>query len=268
MENAIQIFDNAEFGKIRVTGTPENPLFCLADVCRVLELDSSQVMKRLDDGVVSIHPIADKLGRVQNANFVNEDGLYDVILDSRKPVARRFRKWVTSEVLPALRQHGFYSMHADIELYKKIAADPQFLIEIGKALQAANDKVKQLTEENENLVKQVYEMAPKASYYDLILQCTQAIPTTVIAKDYGFTTKKFNLLLHELGVQYKVGGMWVLYSYYADLGWTVTKTFIYTHTSTGQPDSYIHTYWTQEGRKGLYELLKAKGYLPLIEQNQ
>lgn len=74
--NQLQIFNHEEFGDVRVLGDFDNPLFCLADVCRVLELDSSQVMKRLDSGVVSIHPIIDNLGRTQNANFVNEDGLY------------------------------------------------------------------------------------------------------------------------------------------------------------------------------------------------
>lgn len=73
-----------------------------------LELDESQVMKRLDKGVVTIHLIIDKLGRTQNANFVNKDGLYDVILGSRKPNAKKFRKWITSEVLPSIRKQGYY----------------------------------------------------------------------------------------------------------------------------------------------------------------
>lgn len=102
--NGIQIFKNEVFGEVRVAGTSEEPLFCLADICKILELDSSQVMKRLDDGVVTIHPITDSLGREQKANFINEDGLYDVILDSRKAQAKVFRKWVTSEVLPSIRK--------------------------------------------------------------------------------------------------------------------------------------------------------------------
>ena len=97
---AIEIFKNESFGEVRVAGTSEQPEFCLTDVCKVLDLDSSQVMKRLDDGVVTIHPITDNLGRERQANFVNEDGLYDVILDSRKPQAKAFRKWITGEVLP------------------------------------------------------------------------------------------------------------------------------------------------------------------------
>ena len=110
MEDKVQIFSNPEFGEVRVLGDFDNPLFCLADVCRVLELDASQVMKRHEDGVVSIHPIPDSLGRMQNTNFVNEDGLYDVILDSRKPNAKKFRKWLTGEVVPSIRKTGSYSV--------------------------------------------------------------------------------------------------------------------------------------------------------------
>lgn len=112
----IEIFKNERFGEVRVAGTSEQPLFCLADVCKVLELDSSQVMKRLDDGVVTIHPITDSLGRAQNANFVSEDGLYDVVLESRKPQAKAFRKWVTSEVLPSIRKTGTYSVQKQFEI--------------------------------------------------------------------------------------------------------------------------------------------------------
>ena len=106
--NAIQIFKNPEFGEVRTAGTPENPLFCLADICRVLDLQPSRVKDRLEYGVISSNPISDSLGREQLANFVNEDGLYDVILDSRKPEAKKFRKWVTSEVLPSIRKSGGY----------------------------------------------------------------------------------------------------------------------------------------------------------------
>lgn len=87
----IKIFNSPQFGEIRTTGTSNNPLFCLADLCSILELRPNDVRQRLDDGVVSTHPITDNLGRKQQANFVNEDGLYDVILDSRKPQAKAFR---------------------------------------------------------------------------------------------------------------------------------------------------------------------------------
>lgn len=128
---AIQIFNNPSFGNVRVAGTEVNPLFCLADVCKALDLQPSAVMRRLDDGVISNNPITDNLGRQQVANFVNEDGLYDVILDSRKPEAKQFRKWITSEVLPTIRKHGAYMTDNIIE---RTLSDPDYLIQLATTL--------------------------------------------------------------------------------------------------------------------------------------
>jgi anti-repressor protein len=131
--NEIKIFENEKFGKVRTAGTSSNPLFCLADVCRVLELQTSAVMRRLDDGVITSHSIQDNLGRTQQANFVNEDGLYDVILNSRKPEARAFRKWITSEVLPSIRKTGQYNVFQIPKTFAealRLAAEQQEQIEV------------------------------------------------------------------------------------------------------------------------------------------
>lgn len=115
-EKGIQIFNNQEFGNVRVVIKNNEPLFCLSDVCKILEIgNTSQVKARLEDGVISNEVIYDGLGRTQQATFINEDGLYDVIIDSRKPEAKRFRKWVTSEVLPSIRKTGSYSVQNRIE---------------------------------------------------------------------------------------------------------------------------------------------------------
>lgn len=108
--NDLQIFNNEEFGEIRTITKDDEVLFCLGDLCRILELTAKGVKQRLTDEVISNYPIPDSLGRIQNTIFVNEDGLYDVILDSRKENARKFRKWVTSEVLPSIRKTGSYGM--------------------------------------------------------------------------------------------------------------------------------------------------------------
>ena len=107
--NDIQIFNNPQFGDIRTAGTAENPLFCLSDLARVLELTPSKIAQRLSKDVLSKYPLKTE-GGTQMANFVNEDGLYDVILDSRKPEAKAFRKWITSEVLPSIRKTGQYGI--------------------------------------------------------------------------------------------------------------------------------------------------------------
>lgn len=115
MENtALMVFNNEEFGKVRTVGTPDDPKFCLADVCRSLELRIDGVVARLKEdpitaGVLSQSPVQ-TAGGIQQMYFVNEDGLYDVILESRKPAAKKFRKWITSEVLPSIRKTGTYSV--------------------------------------------------------------------------------------------------------------------------------------------------------------
>ena len=115
------------------------------------------------------------------------------------------------------------------------------------------------------LETQVAELQPKASYYDLILQCPDFVSTSQIAKDYGLSGKTFNKILSELKVEFKQGGVWLLYQKYARLGWTSTKTYHFTDIS-GKEHCRVHTYWTQKGRPGLYELLKQNGYLPTVER--
>ena len=154
---SIEIFKNESFGEVRVAGTSEEPLFCLADVCKVLDLDSSQVMKRLDDGVVTIHPTTDSLGRERQANFVNEDGLYDVILDSRKPQAKAFRKWITSEVLPSIRKTGQYSLSLPSYQIPDPIKRAEKWIEEEKVRQ-------QLASENEKQAAKIAQDAPRVLF--------------------------------------------------------------------------------------------------------
>lgn len=137
---SIQVFNNPAFGNIRVVGTEANPQFCLADVCKALGLTAKFVNQRLNKEVVSNHPL-ETAGGTQQALFVNEDGLYDVILDSRKTEARQFRKWITSEVLPTIRKHGAYM--TDDALQKAIQ-NPDFLIQLATELK--NEKQKRLVE--------------------------------------------------------------------------------------------------------------------------
>lgn len=180
---AIEIFRNESFGEVRVAGTSEQPLFCLVDVCKVLDLDSSQVMKRLDDGVVTIHPTTDSLGRERQANFVNEDGLYDVILDSRKPQAKTFRKWITSEVLPSIRKTGSYSVQQQYQL-------PQTYLEALKALVVAEEEKQQLALENK-------VMKPKAEYFDNLVDRNILTNIRDTAKQIHIPQNKFVSLLLE-----------------------------------------------------------------------
>lgn len=158
METTIQIFNSPQFGEVRTAGTADAPLFCLADVCKALDLFKGDVIRRLDKGVVSTQPLQ-TAGGIQQANFVNEDGLYDVILDSRKPEARAFRKWITSEVLPSIRKHGAYATPTTIE---SIIADPESGIRLLEALKAEREQ-RRIAEEK------VEEQAPKVVFADAIV---------------------------------------------------------------------------------------------------
>ena len=157
MENEIQIFNNPNFGEVRVAGTSDEPLFCLADVCKILDIKQFR-KERLTDDVISNQPIIDSLGREQQALFVNEDGLYDVILDSRKPEAKQFRKWITSEVLPSIRKHGVYMTDNTIE---RALTSPDFLILLATELK--NEKTKSSVLEEQNKAAQ-----PKVLFADAV----------------------------------------------------------------------------------------------------
>lgn len=149
--NEIKIFDNPAFGNVRVVLDESNePWFCLKDVCEALELQSSAVMRRLGDWVISSHPIADNLGRERVTNFINEDGLYDVIFDSRKPEAKTFRKWVTSEVLPSIRKNGGYIVTNGKETDEELMA--RALAVAHETMKRRDERIKQL--ENANNEKQ------------------------------------------------------------------------------------------------------------------
>lgn len=263
MENQITIFNNPQFGDIRTAGTTDNPLFCLADVCKALDLQPSAVMRRLDDGVISSNPISDSLGRQQIANFVNEDGLYDVILDSRKSEAKTFRKWITSDVLPSIRKTGGYiatnADMSDAEILAKAVLVAQSTID------KRNERIKQLEAENAGQKTLIAQMRKGNDYLNTILQSKGTLATTQVAADYGMSAIAFNKKLNEMHIQHKVHGQWILYSEFMGKGYVQSDTITFYH-SDGRPDTRLCTVWTQRGRLFLYDALKELGILPLVER--
>ena len=143
---------------------------------------------------------------------------------------------------------------------------------MARALQFANQQLALLKHQNMELTdtiaiqnQQILEMKPKVSYYDVVLNCKELISTSAIAKDYGKSAIWMNRYLHEKGVQFKQGDIWLLYQKYAQKGYTSTKTHSYPGTD-GETHTKVHTYWTQKGRLFIYELMKSDGMKPLIEQ--
>ena len=266
--NELTIFKKDEFGQIRTIANNSEILFCLKDVCDILEIGNpSDVKKRLDsNGVDSIEVVVNSgLGKQKvNMIFINEDNLYDCILDSRKPNARKIRKWVTSEILPNIRKTGMYLTD---NVYDLIIQDPekfgQLLIEYGKT----KKENEQLKLDNKIKQQRILEMEPKENYYDKILQSKELLTITQIAKDYGMTGIEMNQKLKELDIQYKQGKIWLLKEKHQTQGYTKTKTVPFVH-SDGTPDSNTYTCWTQKGRLFLYDLLKQNKILPLIEREE
>jgi phage antirepressor YoqD-like protein len=191
---------------------------------------------------------------------INESGLYSLILSSKLPKAKEFKRWVTSEVLPAIRKHGVYAVDEVLE-------NPDMLISALQALKEEKAKAKRLTETLAVQEQQIAELQPKASYYDVVLNCKDLVSVTEIAKDYGKSAKWLNEKLHELGIQFKQGGkIWLLYQKYAQKGYTSTKTQTY-NGNDGEIHTKEHTYWTQKGRLFIYDKLKAENILPVMEKS-
>lgn len=233
MDN-IQIFKNEAFGEVRVAGTSEEPLFCLVDICKVLELGNpSQVKTRLCGGVITNEVIPDSIGRQREMTFINEDGLYDVILDSRKPQAKTFRKWVTSEILPSIRKHGIYATDNVID---QILNNPDFGI----------DLLTKLKEERSARIEAEKQVA-------VLTHVNKTYTCTEVAKELGLKSAiELNNRLKELGVQYKVNQTWVPYTKYATLGWFDIKQEV-----ADNGHIIYHRKITGIGRQGIINLINS-----------
>ena len=262
--NDLSVFENAEFGKVRIIEENGKPLFCGSDVAKALGYNEPHkaVARHAKGGMK--RPILTNGGK-QEMLFISEGDVYRLITHSKLPSAERFEKWVFDEVLPSIRKHGAYVTEATMD---NIINDPDFGIRLLQELKTEREqrtkfeqKTLLLEQENKVLEAEAEVLRPKASYYDLILQSPDAMPITEIAKDYGMSACKLNRILSDLRVQYRIRDTWVLFGAYHDKGYTKLSTYI---TPSGAVRN--HTCWTQKGREFLYTLLKANGILPMIEQ--
>jgi len=183
--NQLQRLFEYQGHQIRTIIRDGEPWFVLKDVCIVLDLAHRVVRQRLDDDVCSTYAIPDSLGRMQETTIINEDGLYDVILESRKPEAKAFRKWITSEVLPSIRKTGTYSV-AQYRLPQSYA----------EALRMLADEV----EKHEKTKQQLAIAAPKAEMYDVALSAKNAQSMSIVAKTLGWGRNRLFAFLREQGV--------------------------------------------------------------------
>ena len=233
-----QVFKNAEFGQIRTCMVGNEVFFVGKDVASALGYKN--VSKAIADHVDEEDKGVTKrytLGGNQEMTVINESGLYSLILSSKLGSARRFKRWVTGEVLPTIRKNGRYELEHSL---------------IETELQCVR---------YEETIKQ---QKPLTDYARTILSSAQTVTITQIAQDYGFGPVRFNELLMHLHIQHKVGGQWILYTPYLHRGY-VQGFSSYFVKPDGEVQVKVHTRWTQAGRLFLYEELKKAGILPLIE---
>jgi prophage antirepressor-like protein len=253
MQNQINIICQQEvLGKdFKVYGDYENPLFLAKDVAQWVEnSNTSQMLRSVDSEEKALYTMYRVDGSTNKSWFLTEDGLYEVLMQSRKPLAKEFKAEV-KKILKSIRKHGGY-VNCDL------------LDEFLENLEVATDFFKTLNHERKMRValeNRLEEIEPKAEYYDNVLMCGNCFPVSHIAKDYGMTAQQFNELLHDLGVQYKVGGVWVLYKKYANHRFTVTQT---VQVCGGK--YVICTFWTHAGREFLYNLFADYGFFTESER--
>lgn len=181
-------------------------------------------------------------------------------IERRQAQLKKFKRWVTSEVLPSIRKHGMYAVD-------ELLDNPDIAIQVFTALKEERSKNKQLTLHNAQLEQQVSEYEPKAQYVDKILESTGTVTTTQIAADYGLSARKLNKLLHEERIQYNVGGQWILYREHMGLGYTKSET-IPIQRSDGVQDVKMQTKWTQKGRLMIHNLLERRGIQASMDKVQ
>lgn len=259
MANELKIFENQEFGKVRVVMQDGELWFVAADVCKALGLSQvSMAMSKLeaDEGrlIELTHPQSPSKTIAMNA--VNEPGLYRLVLTSRKPAAKQFKRWITHEVVPSIRKNGGYiagqEQMTDAEL-------------IAKALVAANNIIAEREKRIADMTAKIEEqsaamtvMRPKAKYCDDVLQSKSLLNVETIAKEFGKTARWLNQYLHDKGIQFRRGknAPWTLYQEYAGKGYARYDTY----TDTRYRFSSENLKWTQEGRKFIHELLAQDGF--------
>ncbi|CAC6824024.1 phage antirepressor [Staphylococcus aureus] len=250
---ALQTFNFEEL-PVRTLTVDNEPYFVGKDVAEILGYSNTRdaLSKHVDEDdkeiLTSRNTTLENLPN-RGLTAVNESGLYSLIFSSKLESAKRFKRWVTSDVLPAIRKHGIYATDNVIEQTLK---DPDYIITV-------LTEYKKEKEQNLLLQQEIGELKPKADYVDEILKSTGTLATTQIAADYGISAQKLNKLLHEARLQRKVNKQWVLYSEHMGKSYTDSDTITIVR-SDGREDTVLQTRWTQKGRLKIHEIMTEFGY--------
>ena len=238
--NQIKIFQNQEFGAIRTMSNEQGEaLFCAKDVCDALGYKQTHkaVERHVDKGDGMKRPTPTASG-IQTMLYINESGLYALILSSKLESARRFKHWVTSEVLPSIRKQGGYIVARPHESDEVILARALQIMQA--TLQRRDEKIAQLK--------------PRADYADHVLDSISCFTVTQIGKELNMTGHDLNRLLCEMRIQYVQSGQYLLYADYARQGLAKNRSFEY-HTSDGELRTKTYLVWTERGRDFIHRLI-------------
>lgn len=233
MDNKLMTFENAVFGKIRTLTIDGEPWFVAADVCRALEIGNpSMAVERLDDDEKGISTI-DTLGGKQRMTIINEPGLYSLVLSSRKPEAKAFKRWITHEVIPAIRKYGGYMTKS---LLEQVLENPNLIYEFARRMLAEQQK-------NERLRQELDRAKPKADYYDAFIHPESCTNIRATAKELKVPEKMFTAFLIRKRYLYRApSGSLMPYAKAADDGLFFVKDYIAVN-----------------GHQGVYTLVTPKG---------
>lgn len=268
--NDIQIFKNEEFGEVRTLVVNNEPWLVGNDVAKALGYGEGKSLPNAinnhvdkdDKGVTKMMTP----GGNQQVTIINESGFYSLVLSSKLPTAKKFKRWVTSEVLPSIRKHGAYMTEQTLN---KALMSPDFLISLATQLKAEQEKLadakNKIARQHDRIgtleghlrynIEEVKKLTPDAEYTRKTLSSTTSWNTNIIAKELGLSAVTLNKRLQGLGIQYKEHGVWVLAHKYQDKGYTKTSTYDFLKQD-GSVGTRIQTEWTEKGRRfihGLYD---------------
>jgi putative antirepressor len=244
----LKIFENSEFGGLRVEVLDGNPIFCLKDVMAPLGLTRSyDVRERLDES--GIYKVKVKTGGgTQELTFISEPNFYRCVMQSKKPEAERFQSWVVEDVLPTIRKTGMYM---GTELAKKILDDPKLLSEI----------FMNFAREKELLEKKIEEAKPKVEYFDNILNSRGRMIPTEVAKSFGLGPKDLLKLLISVGVLRRVRNHVDFTCKYENKGYGSVYDVECGTDDNGNPTYYKQFKFSEKGKSAIHKALKKAGVI-------
>nr|DAF16966.1 MAG TPA: antirepressor protein [Caudoviricetes sp.] len=266
LKHPIQVLKQTELlgRQFTVYGTAENPLFLAKDVAECIDYAkrsngsyNTTMMLQSVDEEEKVANIVDTLGGNQQVWFLTEDGLYEVLMQSRKPIAKQFKKGV-KQILHEVRTTGGYIATHQDDTPEEIMARALTIAQA--TLSKREERLKQLeaqTEQQQATIKiqteEIKQAAPKVNYYDNHLQSVNTLTSTQVAKQIGMDAEKLHRKMKEIGILYKQSGQWLLYSPFSTWGLHATRTQTYTRND-GSIGTSVYTVWTTKGIRFIHAL--------------